>query len=66
MNTPRPLTLVEIRPGVFMRLDKNDLAKAKPVVHEAKKATPGKNKKGAAVKTKADDAPEEQTPETPE
>jgi len=52
MKIPKPLEVVEVRPGVFMRLSPAAAAKfVKP--SETKKAVKPQNKKGKAVSDKA-------------
>ena len=58
MKIPKPLEVVEVRPGVFMRLSPADAAKfAKP--NETKKAVKPQNKKAKAVTDKALDIDDE-------
>lgn len=52
MRTPKPLEIVEVRPGVFMRLSPAEAAKfAKQAV--TKKAVKPQNKKATAASDKA-------------
>lgn len=58
MRTPKPLEIIEVRPGVFMRLSPAAAAKfAKP--NETKKAVKPQNKKAKAVSDKAVELDEE-------
>jgi hypothetical protein len=58
MRTPKPLEIVEVRPGVFMRLSASAAAKfAKP--SETKKATKPQNKKAKVDADKAVESDEE-------
>jgi hypothetical protein len=52
MRTPKPLEIVEVRPGVFMRLSPVEAAKfaKQPVTKQAVKP---KNKKAAVASDKA-------------